>query len=85
VEVGDDVQGGPRHDDRVAAAVADVIVEERHGPWPIIGANTGESGHARENHRPRYRRLVEVLAPEPGGAAVASFQDDHWTARAAAL
>jgi hypothetical protein len=30
--------------DRVAAALADVVVEERHGPWSIISANTGESG-----------------------------------------
>jgi len=28
---------------------------------------------------------VEVLAPDPGGAAVASFKDDRRTARAAAL
>jgi len=85
VEVSNGVQGGPRHGDRVAAALADVVVEERHGPWSIIGANTGESGHARENHRPRRPGLVEVLAPDPGGAAVASFKDDRRTARAAAL
>jgi hypothetical protein len=40
VEVSNGVQGGPRHGDRVAAALADVVVEERHGPWSIIGANT---------------------------------------------
>ena len=44
--------------DRVAAALADVVVEERHGPWSIISANTGESGHARENHRPRCRGMA---------------------------
>ena len=85
MEVSNGVQGGPRHGDRVAAALADVVVEERHGPWPIIGANMGESGHARENHRPRRPGLLEVFAPDPGGAAVASFQDDRRTARASAL
>ena len=85
MEVSNGVQGGPRHGDRVAAALADVVVEERHGPWSIISANTGESGHARENHRPRRPGLVEVLAPDPGRAAVASFKDDRRTARAAAL
>ena len=85
MEVSNAVQGGPRHGDRIAAALADVVVGERHGPWSIISANTGESGHARENHRPRRSRLVEVLAPDPSGAAVASFKDDRRTARAPAL
>ena len=77
VEVSDDVLSGSRHEDRA--------VDERRSSWPIIGAHTGESGHARENHRPRCPPLAEVLAPEPGGAAVARFPDDRWTARASTL
>jgi len=79
------IRGGPRHGDRVAAALANTVVDGRHGPWSIIGANTGENGHACEHHRPRRARLVEVLAPDPGGAAVAGFKHDHRTARAPAL
>ena len=85
MEVSDDVLSGSRHADRAAAALSDVAVDERRSSWPIIGAHTGESGHARENHRPRCPPLAEVLAPEPGGAAVARFPDDRWTARASTL
>ena len=72
------------HGERVAAALANIVVEGRDGPWSIVGTNTGEGGHAREHHHPWRSRLV-VLAPDSGGAAVTGFKHDHRTAGAPAL
>jgi len=84
-EVDNRVGGGPRLGDRVAAAWADVVFEGGYGPRSIIGANSCETGHAHENRRPWRLSLTEVLAPEPGGTAVAGFEHDRRAARTAAI
>ena len=79
------VRGGPRLGTGSLRLWRTSSLRERHGPRPIVGANAGEGGDARENHRPRRLRLEEVLGPEPGGTAVAGFEDDRRAARAPAF
>src|SRR6516165_7664368 len=60
VKVDDSIRGGPRLGDRIAAAGTDVAIQGGYGPRSIISANSCETGHARENHRPWRSCLAEV-------------------------
>jgi hypothetical protein len=54
MEVSNDARGGPGLRNGVTTAPAHVVFEGRYGPWSIVGANAGVSGHASENHCPRH-------------------------------
>ena len=60
-------------------------VDVAHRPWPVVGADAGERGHAREDHGPLAFGLLQIPGPDVGPAAGTRFQDHRRTALAAAL